>query len=167
MSTGVIVIIVVVVVIIVVALMFARPMRARARVKQRERELDSRRENVVSAHREEADVRTERAEAAEQRALIAAREAERDRAEAQLHDARAEVHEKGLADHELVADHERDHFAGTSAVADDDPDNRVDRTAGTRVPVGRDAAANGTVDRDVAPDDPELQRGSTNREEPV
>ena len=33
------------------------------------------------------------------------------------------MHEQGLADDELVEDHEREHFAGTSAVRDDHHDD--------------------------------------------
>jgi hypothetical protein len=59
------------------------------------------------------------------------------------------MHERGLADHELVGDDERDRFAGTSAerpaggraVDDEGGDRRADEreTAGTAA--GRDSAA--------------------------
>ena len=39
---------------------------------------------------------------------------DRERAEAQLRRERAELHDRGMADHELVEEHERDEFAGTS-----------------------------------------------------
>jgi hypothetical protein len=51
---------------------------------------------------------------AEQKARIAEQEAKRERAEAELHQTRAEQHERGMADHELVDDHERDRFAAAS-----------------------------------------------------
>jgi hypothetical protein len=72
----------------------------------------------VSEHREEADRRERQAEAAERRARIAEQEAQRERAEAQLRQEKAALHEQGMADHELIGDHEREHFAGTSAVPD-------------------------------------------------
>lgn len=116
MSTVLIVVIVVVVVAAVAVLLLLPRLRERARVRSRERELDQRRERVVEEHRDEASGRERRAEVAEQRARVAAQEAERERAEAQVHDERAALYEKGLADHELIGDHEREEFAGTSAV---------------------------------------------------
>jgi hypothetical protein len=116
-----IIVIVVVVILILLALFFVLP-RARetARVKRRERELGRRRERVISERHEEAEVRSRRAEQAEQRARIAEQEARRERAEAQLRVEKAALHERGMADHELVAEHERDEFAGTSAVPRED-----------------------------------------------
>ena len=67
---------------------------------------------------------------AEQRARIAQREAEAERAQAELHQERAGLHEKGMADHELIDDSERDKFAGTSAISpgtDRDADGVDDR----------------------------------------
>jgi hypothetical protein len=90
--------------------------RERARVKRREHELDQRRDQVVTEHREEAGVRNRQAEEAEQRARIAEQEAQRARAEAQLREEKAAMHERGMADHDLIGDHERDRFEGTSAV---------------------------------------------------
>ena len=58
---------------------------------------------------------------AEQRAQMAETEAKRERAEAELGEQRAHMHEQGMADDELIEDHERDKFAGTSAVQQDDP----------------------------------------------
>jgi len=46
---------------------------------------------------------------------MAQKEAEKQRAEAELHKERATMAERGDADHELIDDHERDKFAGTSA----------------------------------------------------
>ncbi len=152
MSTGVIIAIVVVAVIIIAALLFAlSPMRERARVRRRERELQQRRERVAGEHRQEAQVREQRAAVAERRARIAESEAQRERAEAQLHEERAALHEEGLADPELVQDHERERFAGTSAVREDD-------THLDEVPGGTSGTANAenaaTGDREYAGTDP-------------
>ena len=49
------------------------------------------------------------------------------RAEAQLREEKAALPERGLADRELIDENERDHFAGTSAVADDDEVPAADR----------------------------------------
>ncbi len=95
---------------------FLPRLRERRRIKARERDLDTRRERVVSEHREEAEARLTRAEEAERRAQIAEREARAERAEAQQNQEKARLHEAGLADHELIEDHEREEFAGTSAV---------------------------------------------------
>src|SRR4051794_8015091 len=117
MTTGTIIAIVVVALIIIALLAFALPrMRSRARVQKRERELQNRRERVAGEHRAEADQRERQAAQAEQRARIAQREAEAERAQAELHQERAGLHEKGMADDELIEDHERDRFAGTSAM---------------------------------------------------
>ena len=50
---------------------------------------------------------------------MAEQEAQRERAAAQAREEQATLHERGLADHELISDDERDEFAGTSAVPDD------------------------------------------------
>lgn len=119
MSTVAIVVIVVIVVLVLVGLFLMVPRaRKRARVKKQERELRQRREQVVSEHREEAEDRERHGEEAERRARIAEREAQRERAEAQLLQEKAALHERGMADHELVGEHEREDFAGTSAVPD-------------------------------------------------
>jgi FtsZ-interacting cell division protein ZipA len=122
MSTGLIIAIIVVVLIILALLFFVLPRaRRQAQARARERELEGRRQSVATEHRETAGAREREAEAAEQRARMAQAEAERERADAQLHAQRADMHERGLADHELVEDHEREHFApamdneGTSA----------------------------------------------------
>ena len=138
MSTGLIIAIVVVA-LILLALLFLLPrMREKARVQKRERELNQRREAVAGQHHEVADTRQREAEQAERQARIAQKEAERQRAESELHQEKAEMHRRGDADHELIDDHERDRFAGTSAMpggtADRDPDRVDDRseTSGTR-----------------------------------
>jgi type IV secretory pathway VirB10-like protein len=114
-----IVAIIVIVVVVVLALLFLlRRFGNRARVKKRELELRQRRKEIAGKHREEAESREREAEAAETRARMAEQEARRERAEAQLRHEKATLHERGMADHELIADHERERFAGTSAVAD-------------------------------------------------
>lgn len=131
MSTGVIVLIVVVVIVLIgLALMLPR-MRARARLRARERELGQRREQAVTEHRAASDQLAEQAELAERRARIAQREAAKQRAEAELQNERAELHEEGLADDQLVAEHERERFAGTSAapVEGDAPDREAVQVA--------------------------------------
>jgi hypothetical protein len=131
MTTGAIIAIVVVALIIIALLAFMLPrMRSRARVQKRERELQQRREAVAGEHRAEADARSRQAAEAEQRARIAAKEAEAERAQADLHQERAGLHERGMADHELIDESERDKFAGTSAMSsgtDRDGDGVPDR----------------------------------------
>ena len=165
MSTGAIIAIVVVALIVVVLLAFVVPrMRARSRVRARERELQQRRERVAGEHRAEADQRERQAAQAEQRARIAEREAQTERAQAELHQERAGLHERGMADDELIDDHERDRFEGTSAMqptTDDEARGTLDdgrRSPGDTVPAseydrGRrdeavDETRNGRFDRD-------------------
>lgn len=130
MSTGVIIAIVVVVVILLAVLLALPRLRERARVRARERELGQRRDRVIEEHHEEADARMSRAQEAEQRARIAQQEAERERAAAQLNQEKAGLHERGLADHELIDEDERDKFEGTSAVQT--PAQETERTTGGR-----------------------------------
>jgi len=119
MTTGAIIAIVVVALIIIALLAFVMPrMREKARIQKRERELQQRRDRVADEHRAEADQRERQAAEAEQRARIAQREAEAERAQAELHQERAGLHERGMADDELIEDHERERFAGTSAMSD-------------------------------------------------
>jgi FtsZ-interacting cell division protein ZipA len=143
MSTVLVVVIVVVVVAVVAALSLTRLPRARerARVQKRERELSERREQVVDGHREEAASRDRQAEVAEQRARVAAQEAERQRAESQLAEEKARLHERGLADHELIDDDERERFAGTSAT-----EPLADEVSSTPSAAGRDQTGRGDVD---------------------
>lgn len=128
MSTVLIVVIVVVVVLVIALLLVLPRLRARARVRGRGRELDQRRERVVEEHHQEAAGRERSAEIAEQRARVAEQEAQRDRAEARVEQEKARLHEKGLADHELIGQDERQEFAGTSAVDGGDPSNRREST---------------------------------------
>src|SRR5947209_15095113 len=122
MSTGAIIAIVVAAALILLLVIFLVP---RLRVRRRERELGRRRDHVAGSHREEAAQREQRAQTAQKRAEIAAAEAQRERAEANLHERQADLHEKGLADHELIEEHEREDFAGTSAVEDPARDPRA------------------------------------------
>jgi FtsZ-interacting cell division protein ZipA len=136
MSTAVVIVIVAVVVIALIALLVALPrMRQRAQIRGRERRLDERRDQVVTSHREEAAHRERRADVAEQRARVAEQEAQRERAAASAREEQANLHERGLADHELISEDERDDFAGTSAV----PEDRAAGEAGTPVDAGRPA----------------------------
>ena len=121
MSTGLIIAIVVVALILLAVLFLLPRMRRKAEMRKRERELANRRDAVATEHREVATERAREAERAEREARLAQKNAERQRAEAELHQERASMHERGEADHELIDDHERDRFAGTSA----DPDGTM------------------------------------------
>ena len=147
MSTVAIIVIVVAALIIIALLAFVLPrMRARARVRARERELQQRREQVAGEHRAEAETRQREAAQAEQKARIAQKEAEAQRAQAQLHEERAGLHERGMADDELIDDHERDRFAGTSAMqpTTDDDARGTDADHGT-LDADRHATTGGAV----------------------
>ena len=134
MSTGLIIAIVVVALILLALLFFIPRMKRQAQLKKRERELGQRREAVATEHREVADTREREAEEAERRARMAQKEAERQRAEAGIHQERATMHERGDADHELIEEHERDRFAGTSA----DPDGTMAQQPGSEFEQGRE-----------------------------
>ena len=118
MSTGLIIAIVVMALILLAVLFLIPRMRRKAEMRKRERELANRRDAVATEHREVADTRQREADEAERRARMAQKEAERQRAEAELHQERAVMHERGDADHELIEEHEREKFAGTSADRD-------------------------------------------------
>jgi FtsZ-interacting cell division protein ZipA len=121
MSTGLIIAIIIVALLLIALFAFVLPRaRRQAQVRARERELGQRRERAAEEHREEAETRRRDAETAEQKAQMAQAEAQRERAEANLREQRADMHEKGMADDELIADDERDKFAGTSAMRDRD-----------------------------------------------
>ena len=111
MSTGLIVVIVVAAIIILALLVMLPRMRAASKRNAAERELHSRRDRVAGEHREAATARERSAERAEQKARLAEQAAEKERAEAGLEQQRAEMHDRGLADDELIDDHERDRFA--------------------------------------------------------
>jgi hypothetical protein len=135
MSTVLIVVIVAGVLVLATVAVLSPRVRERARIAARERELGQRRGDVAGEHRQAPDERAQQAELAERRARMAEQEATRERAEAQLEQERAELHERGLADHELVADDERERFAGTSAAeADPSPESAASMDA-TREPI--------------------------------
>jgi Tfp pilus assembly protein PilV len=128
MSTGTIIAIVVVVLIVIAVLAFVLPrMRRTAEARARTRELEQRRDQVAGRHRAEADSREREADLADRKARVAQAEAEKQRAEARAQQERAEMHERGMADDELIADHERERFApaldddssGTGATSSD------------------------------------------------
>ncbi len=127
MSTALIVVIVVAAIIILALLVMLPRMRAASQRNAAERELHSRRDRVAGEHREAATARERSAERAEQKARLAEQAAEKERAEAGLEQQRAEMHERGLADDELIEDHERDRFEG---VVDRDRDGVDDRKEG-------------------------------------
>ena len=149
MTTGAIIAIVVVALIIIALLAFVLPrMRARARVQKRERELQQRRETVAGEHRAEAQTRERQATEAEQRAKIAQREAEAERAQASLHAERAQLHERGMADHELIDESERDRFAGTSAMSNDRDGDGIDDRQESMTDGRHDSDGRGALDDD-------------------
>jgi hypothetical protein len=136
MSTAVWIIIVLVVLAIIALLVMLPRMRAQSRERQAKHELGHRRERVATDNREQAGVRSRQAEQAEQKAVAAQQAAERERAEARRLETEADRHEQGLADDELIEDHERDRLgpvAGTPIDSDadgrDDRDERDDRDA--------------------------------------
>ena len=135
MSTGLIIAIVVVV-LILVALLFLLPrMRAKTQERKARRELESRRDQVATEHRETASSRASEAERAEQ----AAQRARAQRAEADHHEAQAKMHDRGLADDQLVEDHERERFAGVSG---DNGTTEADRADAERRPVAEEGRTN-------------------------
>jgi len=147
MSTGLIVAIVVAAIIILALLVMLPRMRAAGERKKAERELHSRREAVADEHRSAAAQRESRAEQAEQKARMAQQTAERERAEANLQSEHADMHERGMADHELIDDGERDRFAqvaNTPGDADGDGHTTDDRA---RTATGRDDDRDGVDDR--------------------
>ncbi len=128
MTTGAIIAIVVVALIVIALLAFMLPrMRAKAEVQKRERELQTRRDRAAEEQRSEATARERQASEAEQRARIAAKEAEAERAQAELHQERAGLHERGMADHELIDESERERFADVTNRHDRDGDGVDDR----------------------------------------
>jgi len=147
MSTGLIIAIVVVALIAIALIAFVLPRaRHRARIQARERELEQRRERAADEHREEASERSRMAERAEEKARMAEAEARRERADADLHEQRAERHARGDADDELIEDHERDRFAETSAVRDDDTGTADDTPRRSEDPSASSAYDQGRID---------------------
>jgi flagellar biosynthesis/type III secretory pathway M-ring protein FliF/YscJ len=163
MSTGLIIAIVVVALILLAVLFLIPRMRRKAEMRKRERELANRRDAVATEHREVADSRQREADEAERRARMAQKEAERQRAEAELHQERAAMHERGDADHELIEEHERDKFAGTSADPDgtmaEQPRSEFDRGR----EVGHDEEREGRFMRDGRTEDAPSEAGTTRR----
>src|SRR5688500_16647521 len=119
MSTGLIIAIVVAALLLIALAVMLPRMRGKAAERKRTRELEGRRERAATESRTEAESRARRAEAAEQKAKMAEQAARRERAESELHEQRAVMHERGLADDELIAEHERDRFAGVTGPKDD------------------------------------------------
>jgi multidrug efflux pump subunit AcrA (membrane-fusion protein) len=149
MTTGAIIAIVVVALIVIALLAFMLPrMRAKAQVQKRERELQTRRDRAAEEQRAEATARERQATEAEQRARIAQKEAEAERAQASLHEERAGLHERGMADHELIDESERDRFAGTSAMSNDRDGDGVDDRQESMTDGRHDSDGRGTVDDD-------------------
>jgi type II secretory pathway pseudopilin PulG len=143
MSTGAIIAIVVVVLILLAVVAFVLPrMRRKAEVRARERELGQRREQVADHHRTEASSREREAEMAERKAQLAQAEAEKQRAQAHMEQEQADLHERGMADDELVGDHEREHFA---------PAMHTDTTGETVADPGAERA--GRFEREPAAED--------------
>src|SRR5919202_209578 len=147
MSTGLIIAIIVVVLIILALLVLLPRMRRQAEVRKRERELQQRRERVATEHQQVATEREREAAAAEQKAREAQAAAERQRAEARMHSERASMHERGLADDQLIEDHERDHFQ--PALDKRNASETKDRTGGGGL-FSRDKNRDGVDDRDEA-----------------
>ena len=145
MSTGVIIAIVVVVLILLALLVMLPRMRAKSQERKARNELESRRERVATEHRETASVRATEADKAEQEAEIAAQRARAERAEAQKHEAEAQMHDRGLADDQLIEEHERDRFApvtgGNGTTDADRTDDGVTRTDAEGRPVADDTTA--------------------------
>jgi hypothetical protein len=136
MSTGLIIAIAVAAVLIIALLVLLPRMRAAARQKQAQRELHSRRDRVAEEERSAATERERDAEMAERKARMAQQEAERERAEANLRHERADMHERGMADHELIDEHERDRFQGVAGPDRDGDGHTMDDKA--RSATGRD-----------------------------
>lgn len=115
---AIIVIAVVVVALVLLALLMLRRFGHQAMVKKRELKLRQRRRRIIGEHHAEAERRERKADLAELRARIAEQEARRDRAEARVRQEKAAQHERGMADHELVEEHERERFAGPARLDD-------------------------------------------------
>jgi ABC-type multidrug transport system fused ATPase/permease subunit len=127
MSTAAWIIIVLAVLAIIALVVLMPRMRAKSQEQKAKRELGQRRERVATDNREQAGVRSRQAEQAEQKAAAAQQAAERERAEARRLETEADRHERGLADDELIEDHERDRLgpvAGTPI--DSDADGRAE-----------------------------------------
>lgn len=147
MSTAAWIIIVLAVLAIIALVVLMPRMRAKSQEQKAKRELGQRRERVATDNREQAGVSSRQAEQAEQKAAAAQQAAERERAEARRLETEADRHERGLADDELIEDHERDRLgpvAGTPI--DSDRDGRDDRVEGDDTGMQDDRG--GRIDRD-------------------
>jgi hypothetical protein len=120
MSTGLIIAIVVIVLILIALLVMLPRMRAKAEERKAQKELESRRERVATENREVASTRASEADKAEQQAVVAQQEAKAQRAEAEKLEAEAQMHERGLADDQLIEDHERDRFGNVAGAGHDE-----------------------------------------------
>lgn len=152
MSTAVWIIIVLAVLAIIALVVMLPRMRAQSRERQAKRELGQRRERVATDNREEAGVRSRQAEQAEQKAAAAQQAAERERAEARRLETEADRHEQGLADDELIEDHERDRLgpvAGTPIDSDTDDAVLQEERSG-RFDRDSEARGEGLDEREVA-----------------
>ena len=141
MSTGLIIAIVIVVLLIVALLVLLPRMRAKAGEKKAERELGRRRERVATENRDQAGERSRQAEQAEQKATMAQQSAERERAEARRLETEADMHDRGLADDELIEDHERDRLGPVAGTGVDNTNrDDDDATSGDKPPARRSDA---------------------------
>jgi len=145
MSTGLIIAIVVVVLLLIGLLVLMPRMRAKSKERKAQKELESRRERVATEHRDTASARAGEADRAEQEAEIAQQKARAQRAEAERHESEAKLHERGLADDQLVEDHERDRFSGvTGDNGTDRADDDTVRSEGDERPVARQETGDNT-----------------------
>jgi len=119
MDTGVIIAIAVVALVVIIALVL---MRKAGEGRRRERELTSRRDEVVTEHKSAAHERLQAAEAAEQQVRI-------ERAAAEQEIAKAELTAQGHRDHEIAPDLTGDR---DRAVTTDDADASPDGSRLTR-----------------------------------
>ena len=166
MSTGVIIAIVVVVLLLIGLLVLMPRMRAKANERKAQKELESRRERVATEHRETASTRASEADRAEQEAEIARQKAQAQRAEAERHESEAKLHERGLADDQLVEDHERDRFSGVTGGNGTDRTDEDQRTADAdERPAARQATgADVDTEYEQGREDETATRGDTPRQ---
>ena len=142
MSTGVIIAIVVMVLLLIGLLVLMPRMRGKAQERKAQKELEGRRDRVATENREAASTRATEAEKAEQQAVVAQQKAKAERAEAERLESEAQLHERGLADDQLVEDHERDRFQGVAGTGRENgaADARTD-TADARMDTGEERPA--------------------------
>ena len=150
MSTGLIIAIVVIVLILIALLVMLPRMRAQAEERKAQKELESRRDRVATEKREAGSTRASEAEKAEQQAVVAQQQAKAQRAEAEKLEAEAQLHERGMADDQLIEDHERDRFSGVAGTGAADRDTTRDDD-GVRDDRDNGAVRDGTVRDDERP----------------